>query len=101
MKTTDDTDCTDGIRRARGPGWLMGLVLGVVLMVGLGATVWTGYRSTITATFNTGAVHGLYWGRNSNNVVDASMTLAANSRYLYSGSRWGSNILQSLIKVDH
>jgi hypothetical protein len=29
------------------------------------------------------------------------MTLAANSRYLYSGSRWGSNILQSLIKVDH
>jgi hypothetical protein len=54
----------------------------------------------ITATFNTGAVHGLYWGRNSNNVVDASMTLAANSRYLYSGSRWGSNILQSLIKVD-
>jgi hypothetical protein len=56
--------------------------------------------SAITATFNTGAVHGLYWGRNSNNVVDASMTLAANSRYLYSGSRWGSNILQSLIKVD-
>jgi hypothetical protein len=55
----------------------------------------------ITATFNTGAVHGLYWGRNSNNVVDASMTLAANARYLYSGSRWGSNILQSLIKVDH
>jgi hypothetical protein len=57
--------------------------------------------SAITATFNTGAVHGLYWGRNSNNIVDASMTLAANSRYLYSGSRWGSNILQSLIKVDH
>jgi hypothetical protein len=56
--------------------------------------------SAITATFNTGAVHGLYWGRNSNNIVDASMTLAANSRYLYSGSRWGSNILQSLIKVD-
>jgi hypothetical protein len=69
MKTTDDTDCTDGIRRARGPGWLMGLVLGVVLMVGLGATVWTGYRST--TTLGTNYVALIRYDRGTSGVINA------------------------------
>jgi hypothetical protein len=52
-----------------------------------------------TYHFNTGALHGLLWTCNSNNPVQATMTLEANSTYAFSFSTWLTNVLQSLIKL--
>jgi hypothetical protein len=53
-----------------------------------------------TWNFNTGAVHGLKFTCNTNNTIGASMTLAGNSTYIYSASRFATNIIHSLIKQD-